>query len=87
MAQERHRHTARLGTLAARLETLSPLAVLGRGYAVCWDADGRTIVRDAAAVRPGEAIRVVLARGELQADVTRTTPEGGAGVTSPREPS
>lgn len=76
IAQERHRHTTRLRTLAARLEALSPLAVLGRGYAVCWDASRRTIVRDAASIRPGEAIRVVLARGELQADVTRTTPEG-----------
>ena len=38
-----------------RLGSLSPLAVLGRGYAVCWD-DGpaRPILRDAAAVRDGD---------------------------------
>ena len=32
---------------AARLDGLSPLAVLGRGYAVCWDGDRTRIVRDA----------------------------------------
>ena len=31
----------------ARLESLSPLAVLARGYAVCWNADRSAIVRSA----------------------------------------
>ncbi len=30
---------SRVGALAARLDALSPLAVLGRGYAVCWNED------------------------------------------------
>jgi len=50
---------------AARLDTLSPLAVLGRGYAVCWNEDKTAIVRSAAAVNPGDAVRVTLAEGEL----------------------
>jgi exodeoxyribonuclease VII large subunit len=65
-----HASGARLGTLAARLESLSPLAVLGRGYAVCWNADGTAIVRDATSLRPGEAVRVTLERGELDCRVT-----------------
>jgi exodeoxyribonuclease VII large subunit len=55
---------------AARLEGLSPLAVLGRGYAVCWDGERTHIVRDASTVADGESIRVTLERGELRAKVT-----------------
>jgi exodeoxyribonuclease VII large subunit len=72
LARQQHRSVSRLGALAGRLDTLSPLAVLGRGYAVCWDAARETIVRDAAELQRGDRVRVVLARGELQADVTST---------------
>ncbi|PWB63108.1 MAG: exodeoxyribonuclease VII large subunit [Bradyrhizobiaceae bacterium] len=58
------------GTIAARLEGLSPLAVLGRGYAVCWDAERRQILREAAAVNDGDPVRVTLHRGELRCVVT-----------------
>ena len=65
--------TARLRRLAARLDGLSPLAVLGRGYAVCWDADRTRIMRDAvgvAAGRPRE--RHARRSGELACEVTRS---------------
>jgi exodeoxyribonuclease VII large subunit len=65
-----HAAKARLGSLAARVDTLSPLAVLGRGYAVCWDGDRRRILREAAAVNDGDAVRVTLHRGELRCVVT-----------------
>jgi exodeoxyribonuclease VII large subunit len=61
---------AHLGTLAARLDALSPLAVLGRGYAVCWDGGRRVILREASAVADGAAVRVTLHRGELRCVVT-----------------
>ena len=63
--QAHHARKARLGTCVARLESLSPLDVLGRGYAVCWDAERTRIIRDAATVAPGERVRVRLERGEL----------------------
>lgn len=69
-ARRLHRAQARFGEQAARLEGLSPLAVLGRGYAVCWDGARARIVRDAASVAPGDAIRVTLQRGEIRARVT-----------------
>ena len=68
--KRQHGYDARLRNAAARLDALSPLAVLGRGYAVCWNADRTRVVRDAAAVAAGEAVRVTLDRGELECRVT-----------------
>ena len=73
LARRRARDAARFGALAGRLETLSPLAVLGRGYAVCWNADRTVIIRTADAVRPGDAVRVTLADGEIACEVKRRT--------------
>ena len=61
---------ARLRDGAGRLDTLSPLAVLGRGYAVCWNADRTRVLRDASATATGERVRVTLAKGELDCEVT-----------------
>jgi exodeoxyribonuclease VII large subunit len=67
--KRRHRADGRLRATAARLEALCPLAVLGRGYAVCWNADRTAVVRDAARVAEGDRVRVTLARGELDCHV------------------
>jgi exodeoxyribonuclease VII large subunit len=64
-----HRYDARLRTAVARLESLSPLAVLGRGYAVCWNADRTQVIRDAATVSAGDRVRVTLQEGELDCEV------------------
>jgi exodeoxyribonuclease VII large subunit len=70
-----HRHDARLRTAVARLDSLSPLAVLGRGYAVCWDAGRTHVIRDASTVRAGDRVLVTLNRGELECDVTGRRPK------------
>ncbi len=49
--------------MAARLADLSPLGILGRGYAVCYDESGRRVVRSAGELRPGDRVRVRLHRG------------------------
>jgi exodeoxyribonuclease VII large subunit len=67
---------ARLADAATRLDGLSPLAVLGRGYAIATDRDGRA-VRDASALTPGDAVSVRVARGRFGARVTDVEPEGG----------
>jgi len=57
---------------AARLDSLSPLGVLARGYAVCWDADGTRIIRDASSVNEGDDVRVTLHRGALECTVKKS---------------
>jgi exodeoxyribonuclease VII large subunit len=70
IARRHHADEARLRGAAGRLDALSPLAVLGRGYAVCWDAGRTRIIRDAATVQNGEAVRVEVERGALECRVT-----------------
>ena len=53
---------------AAALDAMSPLKVLGRGYAVASDADG-AVLRSAEQVQPGDAIRVQLQDGALNCTV------------------
>jgi exodeoxyribonuclease VII large subunit len=69
VARRRHRAETLLRGAAARLDALSPLAVLGRGYAVCWNADRTAVVRDASSVGTGDRVQVTLARGELDCTV------------------
>jgi len=44
--------------------------VLGRGYAVCFAADGRTVLRSAASTRDGDTVHVRLEHGRLACRVT-----------------
>jgi len=52
------------GVAVGKLEAMSPLAVLERGYSLTRTPDG-AVVTDAAQVRPGEHVQVRLSRGEL----------------------
>lgn len=61
----------RLQHASARLEALSPLAVLSRGYALVYGADG-TLLRSAAEAKPGDQIRARLANGSVDAQVLKT---------------
>lgn len=55
----------KLSVQAVRLDALSPLAVLGRGYAIAFDSEGR-IVKRAADVSRGSRLRVRLGEGEVE---------------------
>ena len=59
----------RLAGLAGKLDSLSPLAVLSRGYALVWNGEGH-LVRTPAEVRLGEALRIRVSGGALGAVVT-----------------
>ncbi len=69
---QHHEAEARLHTCAAHLASLSPLAVLGRGYAVVWDASRTRVIRRAAEVQAGDGVRVTLSEGELTCEVVKT---------------
>ncbi len=58
-----------LAHLRARARALSPLATLDRGYAVVVSPTG-VFVRDAEQLQRGDAVRVRVASGHFQADVT-----------------
>ena len=58
----------RLEAVAVKLDERSPLRLLQRGYAICYDASGR-VLRSAEAVALGDEIAVRLARGRLAATV------------------
>ncbi|MDR1888065.1 MAG: exodeoxyribonuclease VII large subunit [Zoogloeaceae bacterium] len=59
---------SRLASAAQGLRQLDPLAVLARGYAIAFDADGKA-VRDAAGLQPEDALRLALANGDVQTKV------------------
>jgi exodeoxyribonuclease VII large subunit len=64
------------------LNAVSPLATLGRGYAIVSDARGH-VLRDADALQPGERVTARLAQGAFTAEVIERLPEGpGAGDPS-----
>ena len=67
---------AKLIALRASLIQLDPRAVLERGYALAIGPDGRA-VRDAAALNPGDALRLGFARGSADVTVNQVvaTPE------------
>ena len=54
--------------LMQTLNVVSPLATLGRGYAIVQDDKGQ-IIRHASAVQPGERIRARVAEGVIEATV------------------
>ena len=54
---------------AGRLETLSPLSVLRRGYSITTRADSDELLTNAGAVNPGDRLRTRLAKGEIVSTV------------------
>jgi exodeoxyribonuclease VII large subunit len=59
--------------LAGRLDTLSPLACLARGYAICALPSGEVVTR-AAQVEPGREVAVRLREGSLACRVEAVRP-------------
>jgi exodeoxyribonuclease VII large subunit len=71
LTRRRDRARSSLRTAIGRLDSLSPLAVLGRGYSLTRRPTG-DVVRAASQVMPGDDVRVLLHEGSLDARVTAT---------------
>jgi exodeoxyribonuclease VII large subunit len=61
-------HRSTLASHAAKLDALSPLTVLGRGYSIATADDGR-VIRSAAQVQEGDLFNLRLLAGSLRAKV------------------
>ena len=63
-------HRVRSERLQTALQSLSPLAILDRGYALVFDSHGK-LLKDADGVTVGDQVSARLARGQIQAAVTK----------------
>ncbi len=63
------RAASRPSLLAARLEDLSPLAILARGWSATFAKDGRTVIRSVRQVRAGDELGVRVSDGVIRCDV------------------
>jgi exodeoxyribonuclease VII large subunit len=71
----RHNHevkTGRYEALKSRLESLSPKDTLRRGYAIVQRRDDSSVIDDASQVKRGDRFRVMVSKGEFDAEVTST---------------
>jgi exodeoxyribonuclease VII large subunit len=63
-------HRVRSERLETALQSLSPVAILDRGYALVFDSDGK-LLKDADAVKIGDEISARVAHGQIHAAVTK----------------
>ncbi len=68
-------HRQMIRSLVAALDSLSPLAILGRGYSIVQTIPDGRVVRRAEEVSEGDQVRARLAEGQLVCDVRKVLPE------------
>lgn len=69
-------HKERLTSLLARLDSLSPLAVLSRGYSLTTLFPDGTIIRDASQLKSGERVKTALSKGSFISKVEEVSKDG-----------
>lgn len=62
---------ARWEQIAAKLDALSPIKILDRGYALVFDANG-ALVKDARLLNPGQEVTGRVAKGSFVAEIKKT---------------
>ena len=71
------KHRFQLQKYALQLESLSPLAVLARGYSITYRQSDGKVVRKSEEVEPGQDVRIRLGEGFLECTVRKTDKEDG----------
>ncbi len=69
----------RVNHVRERLQDLSPEGILGRGYAICFSADGKTVARSVRDVSIGDRVSVRLSAAMLGCLVESAEEEGSDG--------
>ncbi len=69
MSAKMEREMKGLESRTGRLDALSPLATLSRGYSIARRKDSKEIIRDAKRVETGDWLELILKRGELECEV------------------
>ena len=65
----------KLNDISHKLDLVSPLSVLKRGFAVCKNQDGY-VIKEASFVKPGDTVNVTLSKGELKTQVINRVKSG-----------
>ncbi|MDR3349288.1 MAG: exodeoxyribonuclease VII large subunit [Acidaminococcales bacterium] len=84
MAGKTQKHEQNLRALAGKLDSLSPLAVLARGYSVTTDEKGAPI-KDLCQVACGDMLRTRLCCGEIYSQVRAKNAKEGVGNAQEKE--
>jgi exodeoxyribonuclease VII large subunit len=66
----------RFSHLAGKLESISPLKILGRGYSLVIDKESR-LIKSHEAVKIGDNLSVILSKGELEVKVDKILEKSG----------
>ncbi len=64
--------SSELSILAGKLDSLSPLKVLGRGYSIVYDKTGKKVVKSADKLKKGNIIQVRFETGRAKCTVDKT---------------
>lgn len=85
MQSRRDQAISRKQVLAEKLDSLSPLAILKRGYSICRDPATGRLIQSSRGVREGDGIEVILGEGRLNCQVQETR-EGASWSVEAKNP-
>jgi exodeoxyribonuclease VII large subunit len=61
-----------MGALAGKLDALSPLKVLDRGYSITYKIPSMKTVRDSKQLKRGDNVLIAFAKGKAKCSVTES---------------